>query len=354
MIKKSTKRIILLTCIALFVAGVLGAAVINQPAAVVNLNKNTVISVTQLNEKVKEYQEMAAATGTSAPDTLRILDVMINDELVIQGAARDGIVVPDAQVNQIVASQKQSLEQQYGAALTEEQFQQIVGRQFGSMDAFRKAMKEQLLVDSYVRKAKPDLIKQVKQPTEAEISSFFRQRRSEFFSPESVKLSHIFIPFATGDKAQQENEKIKTDLTSAKDRIRSGALTFEKAVQDYSQDTDSRPNGGNIGWLTADNTDVVSGLGQTFYDVAFALEVGQVSDVVESISGYHILKAVSHMDAKVLELSDKINPESALTVREYIRQYLVAQNEQVAYVNAINSLIQDLRSQANIRILYKN
>lgn len=348
------RKFFIMACAAVFAAGSLAAAVISQPAAVVNLNKNTVISTDQLNAKIKEYQDMATASGTTAPDALRVLEIMINDELVIQGAARDGVIITDAQITQLVAAQKQSIEQQYGITLTDAQFQQTVTAQFGSMDAFRKALREQLLVDTYVRKAKPDVIAQVKQPTDTEISTFFRQRRSEFFSPESIKLSHIFIPFAEGTNAESENTSNKATLTSVASRIRSGSLTFERAVQDYSKDTDSRSIGGSIGWLTADNTDAVASLGQTFYDAAFALEVGQVSDVIESSSGYHILKSVSHMDAKMLALDDTINPESTVTVREYIRQYLLAQNQQTAYVNAVNALVQDLRSQANIRILYRN
>ncbi|AEC01705.1 peptidylprolyl isomerase [Parasphaerochaeta coccoides] len=350
----SVRKFFIMVSIAVCAAGTLAAAVISQPAAVVNLTKNTVITTEQLNAKVKEYQEAAATAGTAAPDALRVLEIMINDELVMQGSARDGIVITDAQVSQLVVDQKQTLEQQYGVTLTDAQFQQAVTAQFGSMEAFRKALKEQLLVDTYVRKAKSDVIAQVKQPTDTEISSFFRQRRSEFFSPESIRLSHVFIPFAEGTDAQKTNDANKATLISLVSSIRSGSLTFEKAVQDYSQDAASRQLGGSIGWLTADNSDVVASLGQGFYDAAFALEVGQISNVVESASGYHILKSVSHLDAKMLGLDDTINPETTVTVREYIRQYLLAQNQQTAYVNAVNALIQDLRSLANIRILYAN
>ncbi len=110
--------------------------------------------------------------------------------------------------------------------------------------------------------------------------------------------------------------------------INAGKITFEKAVQQYSQDTASKNIGGDIGWLTMDDTSTKQLLGDAFFNTAFDTEVGKISSVVESNSGYHILKVHAHNDFKVLDLDDPINPNTTVTVRQYITEGLIYQNQQ--------------------------
>ena len=80
----------------------LSAAAINSPAATVYLTKTTVISMDELNSKVKGYQDAFSASGQD-PTKVNVLDVlntMINDELFRQGAARDKVVITDSMIDQ--------------------------------------------------------------------------------------------------------------------------------------------------------------------------------------------------------------------------------------------------------------
>ncbi|NMA22863.1 MAG: peptidylprolyl isomerase, partial [Spirochaetales bacterium] len=90
-----------------------------------------------------------------------------------------------------------------------------------------------------------------------------------------------------------------------------------------------------------------------FFDVAFSTDVGSTSDVVTSLTGYHILKVLAYSETKILGLDDVISPNTSMTIRQYIVEELSQVKQQEAYVNAINDLVAELRRSATVNILYK-
>lgn len=353
--KRILSRSIVVLLALLFAGSVAFAAVISSPAATVNLTKNTVITTEELNAMVNQQRALIQMQGgdPSTIDPLMILNVLINNELWRQGAARDGVVITDAQINQYMTSWRAQLEQQGGRALTNEEFNTLVDSYYGSMEDMRTAISEQLLVSAYLSRVRPSVMTDVRQPSESEINSFYRQNKAQFVNPENVKLSHIYIPYATGDGADAKNAENKALMEQVARYINYGTTTFEKAVQDYSQDTASKNVGGDIGWLTMDDTSAKQALGDDFFNTAFDTEVGRISPVIESTTGYHILKIYAHNDFKVLGIDDPINPNTTVTVRQYITEGLMYQNQQADIEKAINDILSDLRNQATIRILYK-
>ncbi|KAF5038801.1 Chaperone SurA [anaerobic digester metagenome] len=306
----------------------------------------------ELEAEVAEYQQSAKAAGQDPAtiDPLQVLNLLINNELFRQGAARDGVEITDAMIDSAYASQKANLEASYNQKISDEQFAEVIKNNFGSVEAYRKMLGEQLMVDSYVRLKKADVLNAAITITDSEINSFYRKNRTQFVSPETVKLSHIYIPFAAD---QATNDKNKAMLEEVAANIKAGKMTFEKAVVDYSQDAQSKNKAGDIGWLTMDNTDALAGLGDAFFDVAFSTEVGTTSSVVTSLTGYHILKVLAYNEPKILELDDPISPNTTSTIRDYIKSELTAAKQQETYYKAINSLVDDLRKSATVNILYK-
>jgi len=65
------------------------------------------------------------------------------------------------------------------------------------------------------------------------------------------------------------------------------------------------------------------------------------------------VKITTHTDPKLLTITDKINPDSNTTVKQYIRQVLNNRSQQNAYLKAIDTLVASLRDEATIDILYK-
>ncbi|MXI85789.1 peptidylprolyl isomerase [Sphaerochaeta halotolerans] len=328
------------------------AATIGAPAATVRLTKTTPISMADLEAEVAQYKANTVKQGgdPASVDPLQVLNLLINNELFRQGAARDGVKITDAMVESAYDSQKTNLEASTGQKFTDAEFDQIIMNNFGSVDAYRKAIREQLMVDSYVRMKKSDMLGTKVQVSDAEITSFYRKNKTNFISPETVKLSHIYIPFTNDAQKDAQNKALLERV--ARD-IKNGSLSFEKAVVQYSEDAQSKNKAGDIGWLTMDNKEARAGLGDAFFDVAFTTDVGNVSDVVTSNTGYHILKILAYNDTKILQLQDQISPTTSTTVEQYIRSELAAQKQQANYYAAINSLVDDLRKSATINILYK-
>ena len=157
---------------------------------------------------------------------------------------------------------------------------------------------------------------------------------------------------AKTDDADETAKKLAT-MEDVAEKIHNGSLTFEAAVNQYTEDEESKANGGEMGWLSSDNTTVRQLWGDDFVDTVLALPLGQVSDVIESNTDYHIVRVTVHNDARLLGIDDRIQPDVDYTVRDYITEILANQNMQVATNNALNEMVDALRSEARVRILYK-
>ena len=327
----------------LLVMVTLSAATISSPAATVNLTKNKVITMDQLNKEVELYTK----NGVSVQQ-IDVLNSLIDEILIEQGAARDGYSVTDSEVEQLYANQKKSVEAQAGRTLTDAEFESLVAESYGSVDEYKSYRKLQYLTQSYVSGAKADVLNNVAEPTENEIKTWYRQNSTNFTLPERVRLSLIAME-KTGNSAT-DSKKLST-LQSCYNDIVSGKITFEKGVQLYSEDTDSLSIGGDWGFM-ADNSTTRTNMGDNFVNTVMLMDAGDIEGVFETPYIYAIVKCTVHLDPTILTLNDTIE-EYGITVREYIRQGLLYQNSQYAFLNAYNELLADLRNQAKINIILK-
>ncbi len=314
-------------------------------AATVNLIRNTVITNADLNSQMQML-------GASEEQALDVLDIMINDEVFLQGAERDGISVTDAQVDALYAQQKNSYEQQAGTAITDEQFEQMVVQAYGSVDSYKETIKNQYILQAYLMQEKGEELNNGNYaPASSDVETFYRRNATNFTQAENVKFAQIYMA-KTGD-ASADSQKLSTMQRVASD-IQSGKMTFEAAVNQYTEDEASKADGGVMGWLSSDNTVVRQLWGDDFVDTVLSLPLGATSDVIESLTGYHIVKVTVHNDARLLGLDDRIQPDVAYTVRDYITEYLAQVNMQGAMNQALNDMVETLRSEARIRVIYSN
>jgi peptidyl-prolyl cis-trans isomerase D len=139
------------------------------------------------------------------------------------------------------------------------------------------------------------------QVTEDELRSYYDQHRDEYKTPEQVKVSHILIktplPGPDGkvdEKGVAEAQRRAEDLLK---QVKSGA-NFEDLAKKYSEDPGSAKQGGSLGWI---------GRGQTvpeFEKVAFSLPKGQISDLVKSSYGFHIIRVDDKQEAHTKSLDE--------------------------------------------------
>ena len=139
------------------------------------------------------------------------------------------------------------------------------------------------------------------------------------------KSSHIL--FASGD-----TEKAQEVL----DQINAGTLDFAEAAKQYSTDTASAADGGNVGW------DAINSFVTDYTDALDGLSVGQVSGLVTSDYGIHIIKCTDEFtcDGKATSLS--ANPQEFV---DYISNIVKDQSKSTAYSNWFN----DYKAQADIQ-----
>ncbi len=330
---------------ATLVASVFAVPNNNNAAATVNLIRNTVITNADLASQMQTL-------GATEDQALQVLNIMINDEVFLQGAERAGITVNDTQRDALYSQQKRAYEQQVGQSLTDQQFEQIVNQSYGSVDAYKEALGNQYILQTYLMQERGDQLQSGNYaPTTQEVENFYRRNATGFTQAENVRFSQIYMQ-KTGDSAA-DAEKLAT-MTQVASDIQNGVITFEAAVNQYTEDEASKAEGGLMGWLASDNTVVRQTWGDAFVDTVLSLPLGATSDVIESNTGYHIVRVSVHNDARLLGIDDRIQPDVDYTVRDYITEYLTNANMQTAMNEQLNSMVESLRSEARIRVLYAN
>jgi peptidyl-prolyl cis-trans isomerase D len=139
------------------------------------------------------------------------------------------------------------------------------------------------------------------QVTEDDLRKYYDDHRESYRVPEQVKVSHIWIkmplPGADGktdDKAVAEAQHRAEDLLK---QIKAGAK-FEEVAKKYSEDSGSANVGGSLGLIGKGQ------LAPEFEKAAFSLPKGQISDVVKSVDGFHIVRVDDKQEAHVKPLDE--------------------------------------------------
>ena len=169
--------------------------------------------------------------------------------------------------------------------------------------------------------------------TQDDLQSYYQQHRDAYRVPEQVKVSHILIktplPGPDGkvdEKGAAEAQRRAEDLLK---QIKSGAK-FEDQAKKYSEDPGSAKEGGSLGWI---------GRGQTvpeFEKAAFSLPKGQISDLIKSSYGFHIIRVDDKQDAHMKSLDE---------VKSEIEPALKHQKAQQIAQRQAENLLKDARAQ---------
>jgi peptidyl-prolyl cis-trans isomerase D len=139
------------------------------------------------------------------------------------------------------------------------------------------------------------------QVTQDDLQAYYNQHRDQYRVAEQAKVSHILIktplPGADGkvdEKGVADAQRRAEDLLK---QLKAGAK-FEDLAKKYSEDPGSAKEGGSLGWM---------GKGRTvpeFEKAAFSLPKGQISDLVKSSYGFHIIRVDDRQDAHMKTLEE--------------------------------------------------
>ena len=315
-----------------------------QPVASVNLIRPQMVTREELDLYKTELQIKNNNQPVSDDEAL---EVLINDILVLQGAERAGIGLAENDLNSLVAGQKESVEAQLGRAISDMDFAALLLQAYNmTIEDLKDQLKKNYLMSTYIRTEKSEIISSTAGPTNDEISNYYRKNAASFINPEYVHISHIFV-----SKNDQTGTNPKEKADSVKKQLTFNQKSFDTLVLEVSQDESSKFLGGDIGWFSINDETNRLVFGDNFIDAIFSLETGNISEVLESNAGYHIVKVLEHKLPKLLTLNEQLNPENAMTVKQYISQILYYEKQQYTLTLAVDELVKELEEEAEITIL---
>jgi peptidyl-prolyl cis-trans isomerase C len=136
-------------------------------------------------------------------------------------------------------------------------------------------------------------------PSEEDLQEYFEENKPQFASPEMVRARHILIKVAQ-DAPEEEVAAAQSRIEELQAKLDEGA-DFAELAQQYSEDEGSASKGGDLGWFQRGQ------MVKEFEETAFALEPGQVSDIIRSQYGFHIIKLEDRREAATFEeVKDKV------------------------------------------------
>jgi len=230
-----------------------------------------------------------------------VLDYIINETILLENAADLGVTASEEQVDQEIKQIKKDFE-------SEEEFKEYIESQGLTEEYLRNNIRKTMILNNLSQ----ELTKSVTVPEE-ELKSAYNEIKDSMYS---VKASHILI---------EDYEEAKNIL----ERVKAGE-DFNKLAVEYSIDPSAKYNRGDLGYFSTGE------MVPEFELAAFALEPGEVSDLVKTSYGYHIIKVE---DKKVLTFEE---------VKPQLEQQMLPQ-----YKNQfLSTYFSDLKSKTEI-IIYK-
>ena len=343
------KKIVL----ALFVLLATTAAVFAQSdlqvLAVVKYNKSESITVKQLKSRCETYEKQVGKK-LSADEKKQVLEALIEEKLVLQAAAKSGITLADSAVNQYFL---QTMSQQVGAQVTEKELSDLIQKTYNcSLDdllrnqvgmntaEYKAYLKNQLIAQQYIVSQKQAELQKVA-PSDDQIRAFYESNKTSFVWNDMMKMFMIIVPKGSNPDAA------RTKCNDLRNKIIEKKLTIEQAeVQAKIEGS-----GYQAGQVLVQKTEPFAmSLGMTYQDLLFIFSnnEGTISDLNETPQDYRMIVIMKKYAAKMLEISDIVQPETTVTVYDYIRGNLT-QQLQLQYVQkAATDIAKELNTAANV------
>ncbi|MEE6132711.1 peptidylprolyl isomerase [Priestia sp. GS2] len=284
--KKKKKK--LFSFLGIITAGAIIAGVVYQ------VNRTDAVASVDGDKITKDqlYEVLMSQGGTD------VLDSMIEQKVINKEAEKKSVTVSEKELNK-----------ELDALITS----------YGGEDTFNQALEASGIKEKEVKKdletnlKAKKLVEDTIEISEDEMKSYFDENKDSFDQPEQVKASHILV------KDEKTANEVKKKLSDGE--------KFADLTKEYSTDTASKEDGGNLGYFSKE--DMV----QEFSDAAFNLKVDAISNPVKTEYGYHIIKVTDKKEAqdanyenskdeiKQLLLENKFQSEYSTWLEETKKKY---------------------------------
>jgi len=275
---------------------------LDRVVAVVN---SEVVTRLDLDEQVKVALQQLKRQGTPlpAPDVLerQLLERLVTTKVLAQSARETGLRVDDTQLQRSIERIAQENK------LAPEAFRKMLEAEGIDFNRFREELRNEILI-ARLREREVDSKILI---TDAEIDNYLKVQQNQGGKDDEYSLSHILV--LVPEQASPEQIKAKRTIADkALDQIKGGA-DFRQVSAGVS-DAQNALDGGPLGWRPA------ARLPQIFVDAVKTMKVGDVSAVLRSANGFHIIK-----------LMDKRGNESPVIIPQtHARHILIRLNEVVS------------------------
>jgi len=249
-----------------------------------------------------------------------LLNQMIGGELMYQVAKNTPVKDQDKQINDALGRLKTRFK-------TEDEFKKGLQEQGLNEKELRELIRRNVIIENHIEQ----VIVPKQTVSDAEVKEFYDKNPETFTQPEQVRASHILITL-DAKATDADKKKAKEKIEGLLKQIKAGA-DFAKLAQENSGCPSSK-QGGDLGYF---------GKGQMvkpFEETAFAMKAGDVSGVVETQFGYHIIKLTEKKVSAKIPFNDV-----KAKIAESLKRKKVSE--------AINAIMEDAKKKAKIEVYLK-
>jgi parvulin-like peptidyl-prolyl isomerase len=254
------------------------------------------------------------------------LQQLINVQLVRQAKDRANLKVGDEETEKIRAGRNELLKQH---DMTYEQYLVQVGKtEQDDIKEIGEQLQIKLLLESRTGAI---------EPSDEQVRAYYEQNQEGFTQPPAIRTSHILIKFPGNPRDPgyvPPGDDVKAGLKKQAEAVLAmveGGADFAETAKTHSQGPRA-PNGGDLDFNPRGQ------MVPEYDNVAWAMKVGEISDIVETVFGYHIIKVTDTREGTVQPFEE---------VGDSIRQQMT----QERFAAALTNLLEQLRKDAKIEIV---
>lgn len=275
-----------------------------------------------VNLAVQRSQKTGKPIDKAQIDKLKndILDRLIGAELLYQAAVQEGIKISEKEQNDKFDQWKKGFP-------SEDAFKSSLKQWNIDEATMRKDLEKAMTIEEFIKKKFADKIA----VPESEVKEYYDSHPEFFKQPEQVKASHILIKVEPDAKEEDKAAALKK-IKDVQGKLKEGAK-FDALAKEYSEGP-SKDKGGDLGYFRRGQ------MVKPFEEKAFALKPGEVSDIVETQFGYHLIEVVDVKPASVVPFSE---------VKDRIQKFLQQQKTQTEMF----AFIAELRKAAKVETFLK-
>lgn len=283
---------------------------------------NEIITLSMVRERVEVLNQASKNNLANSDEKLLLkeaVDMIVQEKLLLQEGKKRGLQIGD----EAVEAALKEIENKNG--MKEGQLQEILESEGKSIESYKNRIRDQILVSKVTRFELGGRVK----VSEREIVKFYQKNQKEYWEESKVKARHILLLLekdAFADKKMQIYKKIKGILAEIKN-----GKDFADAAKEYSEDV-SASSGGNVGYIEKGK------MVPEFEEAVFSLKEGEISGVVETEFGFHLIKVDEVKLGRTLPLK---------LVKGQIQNTLASNKQKSAYEN----WMKELRASAFVEIL---